>query len=114
MKNYILDAKNQVLGRLASEVAAILRGKKEVDFKPNLVPDLTVEIINIAQILITDKKLSAKKYKGYSGYPGGLKETSAAKEWKDKGPAYVFKKTILRMLPKNKLQKGMMKKLIIK
>jgi large subunit ribosomal protein L13 len=110
---YIIDAKNKALGRVASEAAVILRGKKEVDFAPNRLPETKVKIINIAQIKIIDRKLKQKEYKSHSGYPGGLKTTPLERVLEKKGIAFVFIKTVTGMLPKNKLRNKMIKNLII-
>lgn len=114
MKEYILDAKDKVLGRVASEAAAILRGKKTSEFAANIVADVKLKVVNVDKIKITGKKLSQKEYKNYSGYPGGLKITVMDKILQKKGMGYIFKKAVLGMLPKNKLQKQIMKNLIIK
>lgn len=110
---YIIDAKDRSLGRVASEAAAFLRGKKETNFAPNRLPDIKVKIINVSKIKITDKKLKQKKYKSHSGYPGGLKTTPLEKVLEKKGLEYVFKKAVMGMLPKNKLQDRMIKNLVI-
>jgi len=112
-KEYILDAKNKSLGRLASETASILRGKKEVDFAPNRVASVKVKIINLDKIKISEKKIEQKYYKKHSGYPGGLKITPLKKALEKKGIDYVFRKTVMGMLPKNKLQSKIIKNLII-
>ncbi|MEK9183582.1 MAG: 50S ribosomal protein L13 [Patescibacteria group bacterium] len=114
MKKYTINAKNKSLGRVASEAAAILRGKKEVDFRDNRVADVQVNVVNIDEIIVTGRKTEQKTHKKYSGYPGGLKFISLGKVLKEKGRPYVFKKVVLGMLPKNKLQKQMIKNLIIK
>ena len=113
MKEYILDAKDKPLGRLASETASILRGKKEVDFAPNRLADVKVKIVNIDKIKIGEKKIEQKYYKRHSGYPGGLKVTPLKKALEKKGMAYIFRKAVMGMLPKNKLQKRMIKNLVI-
>lgn len=113
MKQYTLDGKNKSLGRLASEAASILRGKKEINFAPNRVPDVKVKIVNIDEIKIDEKKIEQKYYKRHSGYPGGLKTTPLKKVLEKKGTAYVLKKAVMGMLPKNKLQKRMIKNLVI-
>lgn len=114
MKEYTIDAKNKPLGRMASEAAAILRGKKEVDFANNRAPDVKVNVVNVDKLVITGRKMEAKIYKKYSGYPGGLKYSSLEETLRKKGYPYVFKKAVWGMLPKNKLQKQIIKNLIIK
>jgi len=110
---YIIDAKDKILGRVASEAVLVLRGKKEANFVPNRVFDVKVKIINLDKIKISEKKIKQKNYKRYSGYPGGLKIISLEKMLEKKGIEYVFKKAVMGMLPKNKLQKKIMKNLII-
>lgn len=113
MKEYKIEAKNRSLGRVASEAAKALRGKNETDFKDNVTPDVKVIVSNVNDIVVTGKKMEQKKYKSYSGYPGGLTETVMSKVVERKGKAIIFEKAVKGMLPKNKLQKQMMKNLII-
>lgn len=110
---YVIDAKNKILGRIASEAAFALRGKKEVNFIPNRIPDVKVKIINLDKIKISEKKIKQKKYKRYSGYPGGLKIISLEKILEKKGIGYVFKKAVMGMLQKNKLRNKIIKNLVI-
>lgn len=110
---YIIDAKNKSLGRVASEAALVLRGKRRVDFAPNKIPDIKVQIKNLNAIKIEEKKNRQKEYKRYSGYPGGLKFYSLKKILEKRGIEYVFKKAVTGMLPKNRLQKQMIKNLVI-
>lgn len=114
MKKYTINVKNKSLGRVASEAAAILRGKKEIDFRDNRVADVQVNVVNVNEIIVTGHKTEQKTHKKYSGYPGGLRSVSLGKVLKEKGYPYVFKKAVLGMLPKNKLQKQMIKNLTIK
>ncbi len=110
---YTIDAKNRPLGRVATEAAAILRGKNSVHFAPNIAPDIKVVVENIKQIKISEKKAEQKEYKSFSGYPGGLKITPMKKEMAKKGIEYIFRKTVMGMLPKNKLRSIMIKNLVI-
>lgn len=110
---YTIDAKNRPLGRLATEAAAILRGKNSVNFAPNVAPDVNVIVKNIKKIKISEKKAEQKEYKSFSGYPGGLKITPLKKEMEKKGIEYILRKTVMGMLPKNKLRKIMIKNLVI-
>jgi len=114
MKEYTIDAKDRSLGRVASEAAAILRGKNSPGFKENEVPDIKLTIVNIDGVKITGQKLKQKEHKRYSGYPGGLTRAVLEKSLKDKGMGYIFKKAVIGMLPKNKLQDKMIKNLLIK
>ena len=112
-KEYELDARDQKLGRLASQVATILVGKNRPDFVRNAIPEIKVRVINASKIPITNKKKNAKFYKNYSGYPGGLKETGMKKVIADKGMGETLRIAIKGMLPKNKLRDRMMKNLTI-
>ncbi len=96
-----IDATNQIFGRLASQVALILRGKTKADFDPAKMPKEKVAVFNIDQLSFSGKKMSQKKYHRYSGYPGGLRTRSLETEWM-KNPGKIFKKTVYDMLPKNK------------
>ncbi len=114
MKEYTIDAKNKPLGRVASEAASVLRGKNTVDFTPNRVPDMRLIVENIDKIKISGNKLKQKEYIRHSGYPGSLKSAKMGEVIAKKGMKYVFEKTVDGMLPKNKLRKQMMKRLIVK
>ncbi|TSC96313.1 MAG: large subunit ribosomal protein L13 [Parcubacteria group bacterium Athens1014_10] len=109
---HTIDAENKVLGRLATEVAILLRGKNKVNFLPYLDQGNFVKIVNIKKIKITGNKLNDKKYFRYTGYPGGLREKKIKDVFK-KDPGEVLKRAINNMLPKNKLRKEMLKRLII-
>jgi large subunit ribosomal protein L13 len=113
MKEYVLDAKNKALGRLASEAAVILRGKNEPDFAPNRIPNIKVKIVNIKEMKISEKKIAQKYYKSHSGYPGGMKIMPMKRALDKKGIEYVFRKAVFGMLPKNKLRSRIIKNLII-
>jgi len=108
----IIDASNKVLGRLATQIAILLRGKNKVNFLPYLDQGSFVRVTNIDKIKITGKKLANKKHFHYTGYPGGLKE-SKMKDIFKKNPGQVLKRAVYNMLPKNKLRKEMIKRLII-
>lgn len=111
-KNYNIDAKGQSLGRLATNIATLLRGKKEVNYTPHLDPLITVRVSNIDNVVLTGKKSEQKIYRHYTGYPGGLKEMKYPDIIKkDKGRA--LKLAVLRMLHKNRLRPKFMKRLII-
>lgn len=110
---YQIDAQGKKLGRIASEAASVLMGKNRTDFVRNAIPNIKVKINNSSKISITNKKMSEKVYKAYSGYPGGLKERSMKKVVTDKGMSEALRIAIKGMLPKNKLRDRMMKNLII-
>ena len=109
-KWFVVDAKGKVLGRLASQVAAILRGKHKPTFTPHVDCGDGVIVINAKDIRVTGKKMEEKQYKHFSGYPSGLRLTSMATMMKRK-PTKAITIAIKGMLPKNKLGKKMAKKL---
>ncbi|MFD2172315.1 50S ribosomal protein L13 [Tumebacillus lipolyticus] len=101
-KWYIIDAEGKTVGRLASEVASILRGKHKPEFTPHIDTGDFVILINAEKVVFTGKKLHAKIYRRHSMYPGGLKETSAAQMLATK-PERVLTYAIKGMLPHNSL-----------
>jgi len=107
-----IDATGQVLGRLATQIATLLRGKNKPEFQPYLDGGDNVIISNAAKIKVTGKKLEQKKYYRYSGYPGGLKEKKMGEVFA-KDPAEVLTRAVWNMLPKNKLRAQMIKRLKI-
>lgn len=111
-KWWLVDAQGQVLGRLASRIAHILQGKHKPTYTPHLDTGDFVVVINAEKIVLTGKKPAQKKYKHYSGYPGGLKEVPAEELLKRK-PTQVLRLAVRRMLPKNKLGRKMLTKLKI-
>ena len=112
-KTHRLDATNQAVGRLATQIVEFLRGKNKPSFTPHIDGGDFVIVENISELKFTGKKLEQKKYYRYSGYPGGLKETKLKKLYDEK-PAEVLRKAVMNMLPKNKLRKNMIKRLTIK
>ncbi len=110
MKWYIADAKGQVLGRLATRIAAILRGKHKPIFTPHLDTGDGVIVINAAQIKVTGRKLKQKVYRRYSGYPGGQREVKL-EVLLAKKPATVIRLAVERMLPGGPLGSDLIKKL---
>lgn len=109
-KWYVVDAADMTLGRLASEVARILRGKHKPIFTPHLDTGDYVIVVNAEKIKVTGKKLDQKVYKHYSGYIGGLKETTL-KEKLSKKPEEVIELAVKGMLPKGPLGRQMYTKL---
>ena len=107
---HIIDVKGKVLGRVASRVALILRGKNKVTFSPNLDEGDEVIIKNVDQMKFTGRKLIQKVYKHHTGYPGNLKTIKMSDVY-GKDPKKVFSQAVYHMLPKNKLRVKMMKKL---
>lgn len=98
----LVNAENQVLGRMASEVAKMLRGKNKPNFTPHVDCGDNVVIINAEKIRLTGKKWDAKQYIRHSGYPGG-QSSLTAKELMDRKPTAMVEKAVKGMLPKNKL-----------
>lgn len=105
-----IDASGKVLGRLATEVVTILRGKDKPSFVPYKEPGVSIYVYNLGKIKVTGKKPEQKTYWHYSGYPGGIKGRSY-KDVFSGDPTEVFRKAIWGMLPKNKLRARMMKRL---
>lgn len=109
---YTIDAQGKKLGRVASEAASLLMGKNRTDFARNVAPNVTVKIINCSKAEVLNKKLDAKVYTTYSGYPGGLKQAGMKKVIRDKGMSEAFRTAVHGILPKNKLRSIMIKNLI--
>ena len=107
---YLVDARDKTLGRLASEVAQIIRGKKKVFFTPNLDMGDFVVIINADKISLSGNKADQKKYFTHSGYPGGDKEISYS-TLKDNNPEKIVYNAVKGMLPHNKLGRQLLKHL---
>jgi large subunit ribosomal protein L13 len=107
---YLVDASDKILGRLASKVAVILRGKHKVIFTPHIDTGDGVIVINAAKIKVTGRKLKEKVYRRFSGYPGGLREIPLETMLK-KRPATVIKLAVRRMLPQGPLGRDILKKL---
>jgi large subunit ribosomal protein L13 len=107
---FVVDAKDQVLGRLATKVARMLIGKDKPSFTPYLDSGDHVVVINADQIKMTGNKIEQKMYYSHSGYPGGLKEVPA-KRVRQAKPEWVVREAIVGMLPKNKLRARRAKKL---
>lgn len=112
-KTHQIDATDRPLGRLATEVVVILRGKNKPTFQPHIDGGDFVEIINASKIKFTGKKLAQKEFISHSNYPGGLKRAKVRDVFKD-NPGEVLRKAVIGMLPKNKLRDLMIKRLIIK
>ncbi len=109
-ETHTIDAKNRILGRLATEIAVLLRGKNKTEFSPNKDTGAFVIIKNIGKIKLTGKKIEQKVYYQHSGYLGGLKETPLKKLLKE-NPEQVLKNAVWGMLPKNRLRSEMIKRL---
>ena len=112
-KNWILvDASEQILGRMSSKVASMIRGKNKSYFSPNMDCGDNVVIINANKVKLTGNKWNNKKYIRYSGYPGGQK-SQTAKELFDKDSTKMVLLSVKRMLPKNKLGRALLKNLYV-
>ena len=109
-KTHTIDATNKVLGRLATEIAVLLRGKHKPEFVPYKDMGDFVIVKNVDKIRVTGKKLEKKMYYRHSGYLGGLKKTQLKTLFKA-DPAEVLRKAVLGMLPKTKLQAQQIKRL---
>lgn len=109
-KWYIVDVEGKALGRAASQVASILRGKNKPTYTPNVDTGDYVIVLNADKILLTGKKLDQKMLRHHTSYPGGLKEISYRKAI-EKKPEFVFQEAVRRMLPQGSLGRQMLKKL---
>jgi len=111
---YIIDAQGKKIGRIASEAASCLLGKKSATFAKNVVADARVEIINANAADITVRKKTQDVYTTYTGHRGGLNKESLGELIKRRGMQEVFRRAIYTMLPNNKLRDKRMKNLVIK
>src|SRR5215471_16698815 len=109
-KWYVIDAADQVLGRVATKAATILTGKHRPQYAPFLVSGDHVVIVNADKIRLTGQKLDSKVYRHHTLYPGGLREIAAKRVFESK-PDKMIREAVLGMLPKNKLRKRMVKRL---
>lgn len=107
---YIIDAEGEVLGRLASQVAKILRGKNKPDFTPHVDGGDYVVIINADKVRLTGKKMTDKVYVRHTGYPGGQRFATPAERLKTK-PEFLIQNAVKGMLPKNRLGVAILKNL---
>jgi large subunit ribosomal protein L13 len=107
---HLADAKGQILGRLATDIAQKLIGKNKPTYTPHIDGGDFVVVINASEIAVTGNKENDKMYYRHSGYPGGLKEKSLG-ELKKTFPTRIIEKAVFNMLPKNKLRSGRMNRL---
>ncbi|TKJ29555.1 MAG: 50S ribosomal protein L13 [Chloroflexi bacterium B3_Chlor] len=107
---YLVDAEGQTLGRLASEIAQVLRGKHKPIYAPHLDTGDYVIVINAEKVHVTGKKLDQKIYHRHSGYPGGLKSITLREQLK-RHPSRVIRSAVKGMLPHNRLGRATMRKL---
>jgi large subunit ribosomal protein L13 len=108
-----LDATGQTVGRLATQIVSLLRGKNKPEFQAHLDLGDIVEVSNITKLKFTGKKLGQKQYHHFSGYPGGLKSKKMSEVY-DKNPGDVLYRAVREMLPPTKLRIAQLKRLIIK
>ncbi|MDB5195261.1 MAG: ribosomal protein large subunit ribosomal protein [Parcubacteria group bacterium] len=113
-KMYIIDATGKSLGRVASEAASIILGKKSVNYVQNEVLPVEVTIENAGALKMTEKRIAMKEYYSYTGYPGGLRTQSMQMMIDKKGISEVLYTAVDGMIPRNKLRKERMKRLTIK
>lgn len=109
-KWYVVDAEGKTLGRLASELAVLLRGKHKPQFTPHVDTGDFVVVVNAEKVVVTGRKADHKVYRRHSGYPGGLRTTSYEEMMRRK-PAEVLRKAVYGMMPKNRLARRQVKKL---
>jgi large subunit ribosomal protein L13 len=107
---YVIDAKSQVLGRLASEIARRLRGKHKPQYTPHVDTGDYIVVVNAGMVKVTGRKATDKVYYSHSGYPGGIKSITFEKLLK-KAPEQVIEKAVKGMLPKGPLGRAMFRKL---
>ena len=112
-KTHQIDATDKSVGRLATQIANLLRGKHKANFSPQIDNGDFIVVTNLDKLKFTGKKIEQKKYYHYSGYQSGLKETKL-KELVKINPAEVLKRAVYNMLPKNKLRQHMIKRLTFK
>ncbi len=109
-KWWLIDADGKTLGRLATEVATLLRGKRKPEFTPFIDSGDFVVVVNAEKINVTGKKIEQKKYYSHSGYPGGIK-VNTLKELLETKPEEVIRRAVWGMIPKGKLGRAVYKKL---
>ncbi|HKL27614.1 MAG TPA: 50S ribosomal protein L13 [Desulfuromonadales bacterium] len=107
---YVVDLEDRVLGRAATEIARVLRGKHKAIYSPSVDTGDFVVVVNAGKVRLTGHKLDQKIYYRHSGYPGGIKSLNAA-QMLEKKPEEVIRKAVKGMLPKNRLGRQMFKKL---
>ncbi|MEX0918867.1 MAG: 50S ribosomal protein L13 [Candidatus Paceibacterota bacterium] len=110
---HTIDAKGEAIGRVAGEVARLLRGKDRPTFAPNAIPRDKVTVVNAGAVKITGLKLSNKVYYRHSGYPGALKSETLEEVITKKGAGEALRRAVYGMLPNNRLRRIMMNNLKI-
>jgi len=107
-----VDAEGQTLGRLATEIARLLRGKNKPQYTPHVDTGDFVVVVNAEKVVVTGKKAEQKVYRRHSGYPGGLKETSY-EQMMERRPTEILRRAVKGMMPKNRLARQQLRKLKI-
>ena len=111
-KWYVVDAEGQTLGRLATEIATVLRGKNKPQYTPHVDTGDFVVVVNAEKVVVTGRKAEQKVYRRHSGYPGGLKETSYERMM-ERRPTEILRRAVKGMMPKNRLARQQLRKLKI-
>jgi large subunit ribosomal protein L13 len=111
-KWYVIDAEGKTLGRLASEIARILRGKNKPQYTPHVDVGDFVVVVNAEKVVVTGRKAEQKVYRRHSGYPGGMKETSYERMM-ERRPEEILRKAVYGMMPKTRLARQQFRKLKI-
>jgi large subunit ribosomal protein L13 len=109
---YVVDAEGQTLGRLATEIARVLRGKNKPQYTPHVDTGDFVVVVNAEKVVVTGKKAEQKVYRRHSGYPGGLKETSY-EQMMERRPTEILRKAVKGMMPDTRLARQQLRKLKI-
>jgi large subunit ribosomal protein L13 len=109
---YVVDAEGQTLGRLAAEIARVLRGKSKPQYTPHVDTGDFVVVVNAERIVVTGRKAEQKVYRRHSGYPGGLKTTSY-EQLLERQPTEILRKAVKGMMPKSRLARKQLRKLKI-
>jgi large subunit ribosomal protein L13 len=111
-KWYVVDAEGRTLGRLATEIVKILRGKNKPQYTPHVDVGDFVVVVNAEKVVVTGKKAEQKVYRRHSGYPGGMKETSYGRMM-ERRPAEILRRAVYGMMPKTRLARQQLRKLKI-
>jgi large subunit ribosomal protein L13 len=111
-KWFVVDAEGKHLGRLAAEIAKILRGKNKVQYTPHVDVGDFVVVVNAERVVVTGKKAEQRVYRRHSGYPGGMKETSY-EQMLTRKPTEILRKAVYGMMPKTRLARQQFRKLKI-
>lgn len=109
---YLIDAEGKILGRIATRIANLLRGKEKPSFTPHVDTGDFVIVINAEKVRLTGKKEEQKAYRRYTGYPGGLRE-EPLKKVRERHPERIIRHAVAGMVPKSRLGRAMLKKLKI-